>query len=57
MREASNIGAALSALTVESQMDVRQDLSNKVLDEYLSKEEIIKERRSKRFFQNCFKCS
>jgi hypothetical protein len=33
----------LSALTVESQMDVRQDLSNKVLDEYLSKEEIIKE--------------
>ena len=43
VREASNIGAALSALTVESQMDVRQDLSNKVLDEYLSKEEIIKE--------------
>mgnify|MGYP002640146541 FL=1 len=37
IREASDIGAALSALTVESQMDVRQDLNNKILYEYLSK--------------------
>ena len=43
VREASNMGAALSALTVESHLDVRQDLNNKLLNEYLISKKIIKE--------------
>ena len=43
VREASNMGAALSALTVESHLDVRQDLNNKLLSEYLISKKIIKE--------------
>ena len=43
VREASNMGAALSALTVESHLDVRQDLNNKLLSEYLKSKKIIKE--------------
>ena len=43
IREASNMGAALSALTVESHLDVRQDLNNKLLNEYLISKKIIKE--------------
>ena len=34
-REASHIGAALAALTVESAMDVRQDLSVDILNDYI----------------------
>ena len=33
--EASKVGAALSALTIESEMDVRQDLSVDILNDYI----------------------